>query len=138
MRALLTMAVIAVSAAFSGVAVAAAEPMTVTPPEVAPTDAAGMVFKDDPTIVKPLPTHVSSWSRSANPKAVTVHFMSGPPECHGVHATAKETDQAVTVNVDVGTPAAAVDRVCAMFAVYATIEVPLKAPLGDRKVLATY
>jgi hypothetical protein len=138
MRALLTTSVIAVSAAFAGVPVAAAEPMTVTPPEVAPTDAAGMVFKDDPTIVKPLPTHVASWSRSTNPKEVTVHFMSGAPECHGVHATAKETDQTVTVNVDAGTPPEAVDWVCAMFAVYATVEVPLKAPLGDRKVLATY
>ncbi|HEX3283758.1 MAG TPA: hypothetical protein VHT50_03615 [Mycobacterium sp.] len=138
MRAPLAIAAIALSALVAGVPVAAAEPMSFTPPEVAPTDAAGMVFEDDPTIVKPLPTHIASWSRTTNPKAVIVHFMSGAPECHGVHATAKETDKTVTVNVDAGTPPAAVGKVCAMFAVFATVEVPLAAPLGDRKLLATY
>lgn len=138
MRVVLTMAAIGLSAVVTGVPVAAAEPMTFTPPEVAAGDAAGMVFKDDPTIVKPLPTHIASWSRSQNPNAVTVHFMSGAPECNGVHATAKETDKTVIVNVDSGVPPAAVGRRCAMFAVFATVEVPLAAPLGDRKVLATY
>jgi hypothetical protein len=138
MRALLAMAVIGLAAAPAGVPVAAAEPTTVAPPESAPGDPVGMVFKDDPTILKPIPIHVASWSRSPDPKAVAVHFMSGAPECHGVHATVKETAKAVTVNVDSGTPPAAVGRVCAMFAVYATVEVPLAAPLGDRKVLATY
>jgi hypothetical protein len=55
-----------------------------------------------------------------------------------VHPTAKETDKTVVVNLDAGVPPAAVGKVCAAFAVFATVEVPLKAPLGDRKVLATY
>ena len=138
MHAILTMAAIGLSAVVAGVPVAAAEPMTVTPPEVSPGDAAGMVFKDDPTIVKAYPAHIASWSRSPNPNALDVHFMSGAPECHGVHPSAKETDTTVIVNVDAGVPPGAVGKACAMFAVFATVEVPLKAPLGDRKVLATY
>jgi hypothetical protein len=137
-RALLAVGAVGLFAALAGAPVASAEPTTVAPPESAASDPAGMVFKDDPTIVKPLPAHVTSWSRSANPNAVTVHFMSGAPECHGVHATVTETAQAVTVNVDAGTPPAAVGKVCAMFIAYATVEVPLAAPLGNRKVLATY
>ncbi len=131
------LAAIGISATATGLPAAAAEPMTTAPPEVAP-GSAGLVLTDDPTIVKAVPVHVTSWSRSPNPKAVAVQFMSGAPECRGVHATAKETGQTVTVNVDSGPPPAAVGRVCPMFVVEATVDVPLKAPLGDRKVLATY
>ena len=132
------MAVISVSAAAAGLPAAAAEPMTVTPPEVAPGDVTGLVITDDPTIVKALPAHVASWTRSADPKAVAVQFMSGAPECRGAHVTVKETDQTVIVNVDSGTRPAAVGKVCAAFATEVTVVVPLKAPLGNRKVLATY
>jgi hypothetical protein len=138
MRATLTTAAIGLSAVVAGVPMAAAEPMTFTPPEVAAGDATGTVFKDDPTIVNPVPTHIASWNRSENPNAVMVHFMSGAPECNGVHPTAKETDKTVIVNVDAGIPPAAVGKMCARFAVFATVEVPLAKPLGDRKVLATY
>ncbi len=64
--------------------------------------------------------------------------MAGAPECYGVHATAKETDKTVTVNVDAGMRSAAVNQACAMFAQAATADVVLQAPLGDRRVLATY
>jgi hypothetical protein len=137
MRTVLTMAAIGVAAAVTGLPVAVAEPMTVSPPEVAPGDQ-GVVLIDDPAILKPHPVHVSGWSRSANPNAVAVHFMSGAPECYGVHVTAKETGQAVTVNVDGGTRSTAVTKMCAMFAQASTVDVPLQAPLGDRRVLATY
>jgi hypothetical protein len=84
------------------------------------------------------PIHFAGWSRSVNPKAVAVHFMLGAPECYGVHATAKETDKTVTVNVDSGMRSAAVNQTCAMFAQAATADVVLLAPLGQRQVLATY
>ena len=43
--------------------------------------------------------------------------MSGAPACNGVHATAKETAETVTVNVDSGPLPGAVGRMCTMFAV---------------------
>ena len=137
MRTALGMAAIGVYAAASGMAVAAAVPMTFTPPELPPAET-GVVFADDPGIVNPHPIHIAGWTRSANPKAVAVHFMAGAPECYGVHATAKETDKTVTVNVDAGMRSAAVNQACAMFAQAATADVVLRAPLGDRRVLATY
>jgi hypothetical protein len=70
--------------------------MTFTPPEVPPAGT-GVVLADDPGIVGAHPIHVAGWTRSANPNAVAVHFMSGAPECYAVHTTAKETDKTVTV-----------------------------------------
>jgi len=136
MRTALTMAAIGVFAA-CGTAVAAAVPMTFTPPEVPPAGT-GVVLADDPGIVGAHPIHVAGWIRGANTNAVAVHFMSGAPECYAVHTTAKETDKTVTVNVDAGMRSAAVGKACAMFAQAATADVVLKAPLGNRQVLATY
>lgn len=114
-----------------GVPVAAAEPTA--PPEVPP---GGVVFTDNPAILDPHPTRIESWSRVATENAVGVHFTSGPPECTGVHATAHETADTVTVDLRSGTPPEAVGRACILIALFGTLEVPLQAPLGDRRVLS--
>ena len=57
-------------------AVAAAVPMTFTPPEMPPAET-GVVLADDPGIVNPHPIHIAGWTRSANPKAVAAAFHGG-------------------------------------------------------------
>ncbi len=75
------MAVISVSAAAAGLPAAAAEPMTVTPPEVAPGDVTGLVITDNPTIVEgPSGACRVVEHAAADPNAVAVQFMSGAPE----------------------------------------------------------
>jgi hypothetical protein len=111
---------------------AAAEPTA--PPEV---QLGGVVFTDNPAIVDPHPMHVESWSRAANDNAVNVNFTSGTDTCYGVHATAQETEQTVTVDLQGGTLPEAAGRACIMIALLGTLEVPLQAPpLGDRQVLS--
>jgi hypothetical protein len=112
--------------------VASAEPATVAPPEV-PPDPGRLVFVDNPAIVDPHPMQVESWSRSGD--ALMVHFTSGIPECFGVHVDVEESEQAVTVALEGGSPAEAVGRICIMLAVFGTVEVPLQTPLGERQVL---
>jgi hypothetical protein len=65
-----------------------------------------------------------------------VNFTAGTPDCFGAHVTAQEADQTVTVDLQGGTPPESVGRMCIALAVRGTVEVPLSAPLGDRKVLA--
>jgi hypothetical protein len=116
----------------SGVPPAVAE--TTAPPEV---PAGGrMVFTDDPTISDPHRAVIESWSRATGDNAVAVNFASGTPECSGVHATATETADTVTVDLQAGTLPEAFGRMCIMLAVFGTLEVPLHAPLGDRRVLS--
>lgn len=110
---------------------ASAEPTA--PPEVPP---GGVVFTDNPAIVDPHPMHVESWTRSANDNAVNVNFTSGTDTCYGAHATAQETEQTVTVDLQGGTLPEAAGRACIMIALFGTLEVPLQAPLGDRQVLS--
>lgn len=111
--------------------VAQAEPAA--PPEV---PAGGrMVFTDDPAIIDSHPATIDSWSRATTDDAVAVNFTSGTPACSGVHATAVETADTVTVDLRGGTLPEAVGRMCIMLAVFGTLEVPLQAPLGNRRVL---
>lgn len=95
-----------------------------------------MVFTDNPAIVDTHPATIDSWSRTAGADAVAVNFTSGTPACSGVHATAVETTDTVTVDLQGGTLPEAVGRMCIMLAVFGTLEVPLQAPLGDRRVLS--
>lgn len=104
-----------------------------SPPEV---PAGGVAFVDDPALVNAHPTRVEGWSRADRDDAVSVHFTSGTPECFGAHATVTETADSVTVDLSTGTRADAVDRACIMIALFATLDVPLAAPLGDREVLS--
>nr|WP_227999254.1 hypothetical protein [Nocardia australiensis] len=95
----------------------------------------GQLFVADPTIVGAHPIPFTSWTRVADDR-IAVNFQTGSPECYGVDATATETDTTVTIELRSGTRADAVGRMCTMIAVFGTLEVPLKAPLGDRQVLS--
>lgn len=116
----------------------AKQPETMTSaatPTEAPEGQIGRVFTADPTIVSPHPIEFDSWTRVA-PDKIAVNFQTGSPECYGVDATTTETDKTVTVELRGGTKADAVGKMCTMIAVFGTLEIPLKAPLGDREVLS--
>lgn len=95
----------------------------------------GRMFTANPAITGARPIPFDSWSRVA-PDRIAVDFQIGSPECYGVDATTTETDSTVTVELRAGTLPEAAGRMCTMIAVFGTLEVPLKQPLGDRKVLS--
>jgi hypothetical protein len=95
----------------------------------------GHLFTADPSIVGAHPVPFTSWTKVAEDR-IAIHFETGVPECYGVDATATEDDSAVTVELRTGTRADAVDKMCVMMAVFGTLEIPLDAPLGDRRVLS--
>ncbi|MFR9753014.1 hypothetical protein ACL02S_18535 [Nocardia sp. 004] len=95
----------------------------------------GNQFTADPTIVGARPIPFQSWTRLPGDK-IAVNFQTGTPECYGVDATVTETTTTVTVELRSGRRADAAGRMCTMVAVYGTLEVPLKAPLGSRTVLS--
>jgi hypothetical protein len=103
----------------------------VAPPEQPP---GGVVFTDNPAIVDPHPLPVQSWSRVGD--GLAVNFTTGTPQCYGVHATVQEAPDTVTVDLRGGTLPEAVGQACIMIAVAGTLEVPLAAPLGERRVLS--
>jgi hypothetical protein len=107
---------------------------TEAPPEV--SDADGVAFTDDSSVVDPRPMPIESWSRVGNDRAVAVHFTSGTPACNGVHATTQETADAVIVTLTGGSLPPVAGRMCIMLAVTGTLVVPLGSPLGDRQVLS--
>ena len=119
---------------FAGWGAPAASAAPAAPPEV--PDADGVVFVDNSSIVDARPIPVESWSRVGNDRAVAVHFTSGTPACNGVHATTQETADANTVTLTGGSLPTVAGRMCIMLAVTGTLVVPLKSPLGDRKVLS--
>jgi hypothetical protein len=131
MRTVMAMASAAFLMGALDVGVAWAEPAPL--PEAPP--GGRMVFIDNPALVDPHPVAIESWSRAAAEDAVAVNFASGTPACAAVHATAHETADTVTVDLRGGTLPEAVGRMCIMLAVFGTVEVPLQAPLGDRRVL---
>lgn len=112
----------------------AATSATSTPTE-APNGQIGRPFTADPTIVSPHSISFDSWTRLA-PDRIAVNFQTGSPECYGIDATVTETSSSVTVDLKSGTLPTAVGKMCTMIAVFGTLEIPLKAPLGDRKVLS--
>ncbi|MFG1934940.1 hypothetical protein ACGFK1_30510 [Mycobacterium sp. NPDC048908] len=130
MRAAAVVLVALVVAAWAAPAAAAAP---TAPPEV--PDADGVLFKDNASIVDPQPVPIESWSRAGD-RAVAVHFTSGTPACNGVHATARETAEAVTIDLKGGALPPVAGRMCIMLAVTGTLVVPLESPLGDRQVLS--
>ncbi|WP_378734099.1 hypothetical protein [Nocardia brasiliensis] len=119
-----------------------AQPNTITSTSAAPSTptedsgpSTGRQFTADPTIVGAHPIPFTSWTRLADNR-IAVNFQTGSPECYGVDATVRETDSTVTVELRSGARADAVGRMCTMIAVFGTLEVPLKAPLGNRQVLS--
>ncbi|BAY00116.1 hypothetical protein MSTE_04824 [Mycobacteroides stephanolepidis] len=114
---------------------AAADTSATTPTEIPPT-ASSVVFEDDARILDSRPMTFDTWSRSADDSAVIVHFTSGTPQCHGVHATVRETADAVEIALRGGTPPEAVGKACILIAVQGSLTVPLATPLADRSVLS--
>ncbi|MGV0582429.1 MULTISPECIES: hypothetical protein [Mycobacteroides] len=114
---------------------AAADTSAATPTEVA-LPASSVVFEDDARILDSRPMTFDTWSRSPDSTAVIVYFTSGTPQCHGVHATVRETDDAVAVALRGGTPPEAAGKACILIAVQGSLAVPLATPLGDRRVLS--
>lgn len=102
-------------------------------PAEAPDAPVGLALQPDPTIVDPHPIRFTSWTKLAGDR-IAVHFEIGSPSCYGVDATTTETPTTVTVALRSGTKPAAVGKMCTMLAAYATVEIPLHAPLGNRTV----
>lgn len=96
--------------------------------------APGTTFVDDPEIVDPHPLTAESWSRLDLEPAVALNISLGSPDCYGVHATAVETDQAVTVTLTAGRRSDRERMVCTMMIMPGTIVVPLANPVGGRAV----
>lgn len=112
---------------------AAADPDPVAVPQV-PLDPARTLFADNAAIIDPHLTRIESFSRDGD--RLLVNFTAGTPDCFGVHMTTQETADAVTIDLRGGTPPESVGRMCIALAVHGAAEVPLKAPLGSRQVLA--
>ncbi|WP_457062480.1 hypothetical protein [Mycobacteroides abscessus] len=93
-------------------------------------------FENDPRIVDSRPITFQTWSRAPSGDAVLVYFTTGTPQCHGVHATVHETDDAIEITLRGGTPPDAVGKMCTMIAVQGSLLVPLENPLAERRVLS--
>jgi hypothetical protein len=104
------------------------------PPEQ--PNAAGVDFKDNPSIAGSEQIPIQSWSRVSGDRAVAVHFPAGTPACNAVHATTTETADAVTIDLEGGSLPTVAGRICTMVAVTGTLVLPLKSPLGNRRVLS--
>ena len=94
------------------------------------------MFVDDPAIVDAYPTRPQAWSRTADDRAVRLHFTIGTPDCYGVTATVHETAEDVIVDLRTGTLPQAAERACIMIALFAGLDVTLQEPLGTRRVLS--
>lgn len=93
-------------------------------------------FENDPRIVDSRPITFQTWSRTPSGDAVLVYVTTGTPQCHGVHATVHETDDAIEIALRGGTPPDAVGKMCTMIAVQGSLLVPLENPLAERRVLS--
>ncbi|SKH97248.1 Uncharacterised protein [Mycobacteroides abscessus subsp. massiliense] len=101
-----------------------------------PPDSWWSDFEDDPRIVDSHPVTFQTWSRTPSGDAVLVYFTTGTPQCHGVHATVRETDDAIEIALRGGTPPDAVGKMCTMIAIHGSLLVPLENPLAERRVLS--
>ncbi|ATL70715.1 hypothetical protein [Nocardia terpenica] len=97
----------------------------------------GRMFTANPAIVGARVLPFDSWSRVA-PDRIAVNFQIGSPDCYGVDVSAAETDSTVTITLREGTLPEATGRMCTMIAVFGTVEVQLKQPVGNRKVLSSH
>ncbi|WP_067886319.1 hypothetical protein [Nocardia vaccinii] len=105
-----------------------------TPTEQATPDP-GRTFTANPAIVDARPMAFDSWSPLAADR-IAVNFQIGSPDCFGVDATATETSSTVTIALRSGRLPEAQGRMCTMIAVFGTLDIQLKQPLGNREVLS--
>ncbi|MGV0849325.1 hypothetical protein [Mycolicibacterium phlei] len=96
------------------------------------------LFTDNPAIANPHPLRAESFHRLPDDRTIAVHFTTGTPQCYGVHATATETPETVTLALTSGSLPEAAGRACIEIAVFGAVEVPLAEPLGDRVVLTQF
>jgi len=92
-------------------------------------------FTDNPSIVDSHPLQIESW-RAVGEDVLSLQFTTGTPECFGVHAIVHETPETVGVELRGGTLPEAVGRACIMIAVFGSLDVQLRQPLGDREVIS--
>jgi hypothetical protein len=95
----------------------------------------GRLFTANPAIVGAAPMPFDSWSPVA-PDRIAVNFQAGSPDCYCVDATTTETADTVTIALRSGRLPEAAGRMCTMIAVFGTLDITLKQPLGNRKVLS--
>lgn len=76
----------------------------------------------------------SSWEKVDGANAVRIFYTSGVPACYGQYADVVETRSKVTIRLYSGSVPNAPDA-CISLAVNSSMVVPLKAPLGNRKVV---
>ncbi|MFY2787231.1 hypothetical protein [Rhodococcus sp. MALMAid1271] len=103
-------------------------------PHEVPVGDVGTMFEPTPDLLRATTTPFESWSQ-VSPNTIAVHFVTGTPECYGADATVDETDTTVTIELRTGTRPDAADKSCIMVAVYATMQVTLASPLGNRTIL---
>ncbi|WP_072689628.1 hypothetical protein [Rhodococcus marinonascens] len=103
-------------------------------PSEVPGQEFGTVFAPRPDIVRANPTPFESWSRTDSDN-IAIHFVTGTPECYGAYATATETDTSVTISLRTGALPESADKMCILVAVFATMEIELQTPLGNRQVI---
>lgn len=114
----------------AAVPVASADPTAI--PEV--PSSAGTTFEDDPAIVDAHPLLPQSWSRLDPAPELALNFQLGSPDCYGVHATVRETDDAVLISLVAGNRRPG-PMVCTMIIMQGKLVVPLDNPVGGRAVL---
>ena len=93
----------------------------------------GVTLQSETALVDTHPIPFGSWTKLSDDR-IAVHFETGSPECYGIQASAAETSSTVTITLRTGIKHAAVGKMCPALAVFATVEVPLHAPLADRSV----
>ncbi len=114
----------------AAVPVASADPTAI--PEV--PSSPGMTFEDDPGIVDAHPLLPQSWSRLDPAPELALNFQLGSPDCYGVHATVRDTDDAVLISLLAGNRRQG-SMVCTMIIMHGKLVVPLDNPVGGRAVL---
>lgn len=129
---------VALSAVVAGLCLHIAVPVvahaapTTTEPVERPLSSSEVLFADRTDLVDAAPLGFDAWSRFDD--GVRVYFVSGTPACYGVHATATESPDAVTVRLQEGALPEAAGRRCAANAVLGAADISLDAPVGDRVV----
>ncbi|WP_415975254.1 hypothetical protein [Rhodococcus sp. 077-4] len=103
-------------------------------PHEVPVGDVGTMFEPTPNLIRATTTPFESWSQ-VSPNTIAVHFVTGTPECYGADASVTETDTTVTIELRTGTRPDAADKSCIMVAVYATMQMTLASPLGNRTIL---